>query len=184
MFHLSRPAFTTAVVLFSVVTASAQSLDRQKVASTMRRAASYYVDEVSNHGGYVYHYSLDLSKRWGEGIATKDQIWVQPPGTPTVGMALLNAYESTKENFYLESATRAANALIYGQLKSGGWTNKVDFDPRSPGSADYRNGRGRGKNNTSLDDDQTSAAIRFLMQADAAHNFKHPQIHAAVGVAP
>ena len=53
-------------------------------ATAMKKAARYYSEQVATHGGYVYHYSLDLQQRWGEGPATRDQIWVQPPGTPTV----------------------------------------------------------------------------------------------------
>jgi len=39
--------------------------------------------------------------------------------------------------------------------KSGGWTNCVDFDLKGARVSQYRNGRGGGKNNSSLDDDQT-----------------------------
>lgn len=145
----------------------------------MRRAAEYYRANASIHGGYVYHYSLDLKQQWGEGVASKDQIWVQPPGTPTVGMALLKAYEATGDQFYLDAATDAAVALAYGQLASGGWTNLVDFDPNSKRTAQYRNGRGRGKNNSSLDDGQTQSALQFLVQADKALGFKNQSIHEA-----
>ncbi|MCA9147273.1 MAG: pectic acid lyase, partial [Planctomycetales bacterium] len=125
----------------------------------MRKAAAFYREQVASHGGYVYHYSLDLRQRWGEGEATASQIWVQPPGTPTVGMAFLKAYGATGDKFYLDAATDAAMAVAYGQLKSGGWTNSVDFDPSSDRTAEYRNGKGRGKNNSSLDDGQTESAI-------------------------
>src|SRR5690349_20192023 len=40
---------------------------RDQVAAAMRKAAGYYRDKVAAHGGYVYHYALDLSRRWGEG---------------------------------------------------------------------------------------------------------------------
>ncbi len=159
---------------------AAQSVNREAALSAMRNAADFYHGEVSLHGGYVYHYSLDLNQRWGEGVATKDQIWVQPPGTPTVGMAYLRAYEATGDHFYLDAATDAARALVYGQLRSGGWTNSIDFDPKSPHVADYRNGKGRGKNNSSLDDGQTESAIQFLVQADKALGFRDIPIHESV----
>ncbi len=149
----------------------------------MRKAATFFHDKLAVHGGYVYHYSLDLSQRWGEGVATKDQIWVQPPGTPTVGMAYLRAYEATGDSFYLDAATNAARALVYGQLKSGGWTNAIDFNPKSPNVADYRNGKGRGKNNSSLDDGQTESAIQFLIHADKALGFRDIPIHESVMIA-
>lgn len=91
------------------------SPSRQELLEGMRRAMAFYVDEVSTHGGYVYYYALDLERRWGEGEATADQIWVQPPGSPTVGMAFLKAYQATGDADFLEAATRAGEALLYGQ---------------------------------------------------------------------
>ena len=156
---------------------------RSHVRSEMKRAATFFVNEVAAHGGYVYFYSLDLKTRWGEGVATPDQIWIQPPGTPTVGLALLSAYRASGDKFYLEAATRAARAVIHGQLKSGGWTNCVDFDPRGKRSAAYRNGKGRGKNNSSLDDGQTQSAIQLVIHCDQARRFGDRQIHEAAEVA-
>ena len=154
------------------------SLRTQTIAA-MRNSAEFYYGRVASHGGYVYHYSLDLNERWGEGVATKDQIWIQPPGTPTVGLAYLKAYEATGDKFYLEAARDAALAVVHGQLKSGGWTNSVDFDPTSARTAEYRNGKGRGKNNSSLDDGQTQSALRLLVNVDNALDFKNEPIHEA-----
>ncbi len=150
---------------------------REQVVVSMRRAAEYFRSHVATHGGYVYHYALDLDRRWGEGEATKDQIWVQPPGTPTVGLAYVAAYRATGDHYYLEAIEEVAKALIYGQLKSGGWTNCIDFDPQGARVAQYRGGRGGGKNNSSLDDGQTQTAIRFMIQADAVFEFKNAAIH-------
>jgi PelA/Pel-15E family pectate lyase len=155
---------------------------REQARATIRKAATFYRTEIASHGGYVYHYTLDLQTRWGEGLATETQIWVQPPGTPTVGMAYLKAYYATGDRFYLDAAREAAEAIVYGQLESGGWTNSVDFDPKGR-VAQYRNGRGRGKNNSSLDDGQTQSAIRLLVGADAALGFQHKEIHEAAQVA-
>jgi PelA/Pel-15E family pectate lyase len=168
------------LVLFSnplTLPANNEQIDlREQSVATMRKAATYFRTEVASHGGYVYYYSIDLKQRWGEGTATADQIWVQPPGTPTVGMAYLKAYQATGEKFYLDAATDAAEALIYGQLQSGGWANSIDFDPNGR-VALYRNGKGHGKNNSSLDDGQTQSAIQLLVLADKAYGFKHKKIH-------
>ncbi|MCA9113675.1 MAG: pectic acid lyase [Planctomycetaceae bacterium] len=153
-----------------------------EVRAAMKRAATWYSTQAATHGGYVYYYSPDVSQRWGEGLATDSQIWVQPPGTPTVGLAYLAAWRATGDNFYLDAATKAAEALAYGQLKSGGWTNRIDFNPRSDGVAAYRNGRGRGKDNSTLDDGISQAALQLLMRADEAHLGRHAQIHEAVEV--
>ncbi len=139
-----------------------ESLTRQSVLQAMDRAAKYYSEKVASHGGYVYHYSLDLTQRWGEGKATADQIWVQPPGTPTAGIALLNAFHATKDPRYLKSATAAGEALVYGQLKSGGWANSIDFDPQGSLVSNYRNNQGKGRNYSTFDDGITPSALRYL----------------------
>lgn len=151
--------------------------------NTLHRAATYYRERVAAHGGYVYQVSLDFQQRWGEGKATADQIWVQPPGTPSVGLAFLKAYEATRDSYYLDAARDAAEALVYGQLASGGWTNSVDFNPRGDRVAQYRNGKGRGKNNSTLDDDITQSAIRFLMHFDKTVQFQPGPIHDSVKAA-
>ncbi|MGB7323726.1 MAG: pectate lyase, partial [Rubripirellula sp.] len=160
--------------------ANADDVERRQVVDVMRRASTYFHQQVASHGGYVYHYSLDLTMRSGEGAATKDQIWVQPPGTPTVGMAYLAAYRATGDSFYLQAALDAGDALRHGQLKSGGWTSAIDFDPRGTQVADYRNGQGRGKNYSTLDDDKSQSAIRFLAKLDEATGFANEAIHESV----
>jgi len=173
----------TCIVVTPFVAANgADSPTRESVLSAMKRAATYYRTHVATHGGYVYHYSLDLRQRMGEGVATKDQIWVQPPGTPTVGMAYLHAWKATGDSWYLDAATETARALIYGQLKSGGWTNSIDFDPKSPRTAAYRNGKGKGKSHSTLDDNISQSALLFIMRMDQALGFKDAEIHESADI--
>jgi len=61
----------------------------------LKRAVSYFAGQVATEGGYVYYYTEDLTRRWGEGEATPIQIWVHPPGTPAVGEAMLAAWRAT-----------------------------------------------------------------------------------------
>ncbi len=179
--HAFRLCFLILLALIAP-TARAQSKDaalKTEAASAVRRATAFFRTKVASHGGYVYHYSLDLSRRWGEGEATKDQIWVQPPGTPTVGLAFLKVWDATGEERYLDAAREAAEALVYGQMKSGGWTNCIDFNPRGERVAQYRNGNGRGRNISSFDDGQTASALLLLIRVDKALDFQHAQIHDA-----
>lgn len=148
----------------------------------MKKATGYFHSNVAVHGGYVYFCSLDQTQRWGEGVASKDQVWVQSPATPTVGLAYLKAYEATRDQQFLNAATNAAEALVYGQLKSGGWTNCIDFNPRGERTANYRTGKGRGKNNSSLDDGQTQSALQLLIAVDKANEFQHTGIHQAAKI--
>jgi hypothetical protein len=160
--------------------AMAQVPTRAETESALKKAATYFRNHAASHGGYVYYVSEDLTQRWGEGGATPDQIFVQPPGTPAVGMTYLKAYAATQDRFYLQAANDAAQALLYGQLKSGGWTQKIDFNPEGSYVALYRNGKGKGRNHTSLDDNQTQAAIGFLVEMDRVLQFKDEAIHEAV----
>lgn len=154
---------------------SAQSLQ------TMKKAAEFFHQKVAVNGGYVYEYSLDLQQRQGEGKAAPTEIWVQPPGTPTVGMAFVSAFEATGDEQFLTAAIDAAHALMFGQLESGGWNASIDFDPKGPHSDRYRNGKGRakGKNYSTLDDDKTQSAICLLLRVDKALEFRNSEIHNA-----
>jgi hypothetical protein len=62
---------------------------------SLRRAVAFFRGRVAIHGGYLWRYSSDLSRREGEGKATDTMIWVQPPGTPAVGLAFVDTYELT-----------------------------------------------------------------------------------------
>lgn len=162
---------------FFINSCHSQDVSVEDARAAMKTAATFYREKVATHGGYVYHYSTDLRVRWGEGLATTDQIWIQPPGTPTVGIAFLSAYKATGDTYYLDAAKDAARAVAYGQLKSGGWQNCVDFNPRGTRVNLYRNGKGSGKNNSSFDDGQTQSALLFLIKTDQALKFKDPTIH-------
>jgi len=138
--------------------------------------ATAYMRSISTEGGYLWKYSLDLKERAGETKATATQIWIQPPGTPSVGMAFLRAYEATKDARYLDAAKAAAEALARGQVESGGWDYLIDFDPEKMQRSYLRSDRGKlsgdqiakRKNLTNFDDNNTQSALQFLLAvADA-----------------
>ncbi len=152
-----------------------------RAARGLRRAVEYFRKVVAVQGSYLWRYSEDLSRREGEGVASATRGWAQPPGTPSVGRAFLAAHEATGEDCYLEAARETAHALVRGQLESGGWTYVLEFDPAERRKFAYREGGGpKGKNVTTLDDDTTQAALRFLMRADRALAFKDVRIHPCV----
>ena len=80
----------------------------------MKNATRFFREKAAVRGGYVYYYSPDLRRRLAEGPATRTQICVQPPATPTVGMAFLKAYEASNDKYYLDAARETAHALVYG----------------------------------------------------------------------
>jgi PelA/Pel-15E family pectate lyase len=150
--------------------------------AALRKAVAYFRENVSAEGGYLWRYSEDLAKREGEGKASPTTVWVQPPGTPSVGGAYLNAYEATGDPYYLEAAKETAMALVRGQLLSGGWDYRIEFDPEDRKRYAYRvdGSEGAKRNTTTLDDNTTQAALRYLMRVDRALDFKDEAIHGAV----
>jgi len=138
----------------------------------MAKATDFMMSTVSLRGGFVWKYSLDLKERYGELKARDSMIWVEPPGTPTVGLMLIGAYKATGDRRYLDYADRVAGALIWGQLPSGGWHYFIDFDmagvqsyydaffSRCWGWQEYLHYYGNG----TFDDDVTTSATRFLLR--------------------
>jgi len=153
-----------------------------EVTAAMERATAFFHGRVAVRGGYVWQCSPDLEQRAGERAASATEIWVQPPGTPAVGMAYLRAHAATGRQPFLDAARDAAAALLHGQLESGGWTDSIDFDPGGRTADRYRGGRGRrkGRNYSTLDDDKTQSALRFLMQLDERLRFEDRAVHEAV----
>ncbi len=136
--------------------------------STLKEAVQYFRGTISTNGGYLWTYSEDLKERAGESKATETQIWVQPPGTPSVGFAYLRAYEATGDDFYLEAAKAAADALVWGQLESGGWDYRIDFSDEGGRKWYYYHDKGKvepGKrrNTSTLDDNNSQSALGLIM---------------------
>lgn len=153
----------------------------QRTMAAMQRAVQFFRQQVSSHGGYVYRYSADLKKREGEGKVSLDTVWVQPPGTPAVGMAFLDAYERTGQPWLLDAAKAAGECLIQGQLRSGGWQDRIEFESTARSKMAYRVDpvHRRARNLTSFDDDKSQSAMRFLTRLDRALDFKDERIHEA-----
>lgn len=170
------------LVLVAVTAARAESPERERAAEALRRAVEFYQTKVASHGGYVYRYSADLAKREGEGRTGPDTVWVQPPGTPAVGLALVEAYERTGEQYLLEAARDAALCLVGGQLRSGGWTASIEFDPAARSKFSYRVDPPRPKafNVSTFDDDKTQSAMRLLIRFDRATKFEDERVHEAI----
>ncbi|QDV52555.1 pectate lyase [Gimesia fumaroli] len=146
----------------------------------LKKATHYFTSDVATEGGYLWRYSEDLSLREGEGRATDSMVWVQPPGTPTVGQAFLTAYQKTGEPYLLAAAKGAASALVKGQLKSGGWSYTIDFKKRE--NAQYRidGGGPKARNVTTFDDNTSQSALHFLILLDQELKFQDQAIHGAV----
>lgn len=157
-------------------------LTADEAAAALRKAVAFYRGQVSAQGGYLWRYSGDLSVREGEGKAGPETAWVQPPGTPTVGDAYLRLFQMTADEYYLEAARETAHALVAGQLRSGGWDYRIEFDPQQRRRYAYRVGDPAegGRNVTTLDDNTTQSALRFLMRFDRVTEFNDAKVNEAV----
>lgn len=196
-------------LLLAALIPSADAADptRDEVIVALDKAISFYHEQVADHGGYVWRYSGDLKLREGEAITDGTAVWVQPPGTPTVGEAYLDAYEATKDKRHLQAARDVAETLLRGQLHSGGWGYSIQFDPdkrktqayrvdlttrrpkltgendKAPAGWDEWKKRNYKGNMTILDDDTTQSAVRFLMRLDRATQFQDKALHDALSYA-
>ena len=174
----------TAAVLIAPIEAE---LNKGVVLAAMERATRFFRSEIATEGGYLWRYSEDMSMRQGEGRANESTIWIQPPGTPSVGMAMLDAYAATNDTLYLNGAIRAAHALVWGQLSTGGWDYRVDFSDQGSERWHYRRDIEAGdrepgdrRHRSVFDDDNSQSAMRLLMRVDKLLDGDDADIHHAV----
>ncbi|MCP4643391.1 MAG: hypothetical protein GY851_23290 [bacterium] len=175
-----RPILIALVVTLAATATAQTDLTRDEAAAALHKATAFFRDSVSTEGGYLWQYTDDLARREGEGKADDQCVWVQAPGTPAIGNALISVYERTGDPYYLHVARDAALSLVKGQLQSGGWSYRIYFDTARRAKTAYRADGSTGGNNTStLDDDNTQSALRMLMRIDEVLQFKDETIHEA-----
>jgi PelA/Pel-15E family pectate lyase len=115
------------VAAVSVSAAAPQAPSRAEILAAMKRATTFMVEKVSTNGGYVWAYLPDLSRRWGEIEARPTMVWLQPPGTATMGHVFLDAYHATGDEYYYQAAEKTTGAVMATQLAVGGWNYVADF---------------------------------------------------------
>ncbi|MBE7493797.1 MAG: hypothetical protein HS117_02520 [Verrucomicrobiaceae bacterium] len=160
------------LTLFLVSSSLAADLpDPDVVAAAMKKAVTYAHTHLAREGGYASSY--DKEGRIGEVEHGQSPtiISIQPPGTTTMGLAMLRAFRATGDESMLKAARDAAGALIKSQLASGGWDSDFDFDPekmkryhlRSQFDAGDKE-TGKRRNFTTLDDNKTQSALMLLVE--------------------
>lgn len=175
---MKRITVFSILAVFSIIfwhPSRAQSPDRLsgQVLAAMKKATGFMADSASENGGYVSHYLPDFSRRWGELEAYSTMVWVQDPGTVSMGNTFLDAWMATGDRYYYEQAQKAANALIWGQLPSGGWNYFINFGGMNSSLRWYHT---LGANawrmeefqhyygNATFDDETTTGAAMFLLR--------------------
>ena len=170
----SGAAFTGACASFLKQTSDTGGASRRDTLAAMKRAARFMVERVAYRGGYVWSYLPDFSRRWGEMEAYPTMIWMQPPGTATMGHLYLDCYEATRDQFYHRAALDVADGLIAAQHPAGGWNYLHDFAGEESMRHWYETiGRSGWRleefhhyyGNATFDDAGTSEASQFLLRA-------------------
>ncbi len=87
---------------------------RKDVEAEMKRATQFMVDKVAYRGGYLWNYLPDFSRRWGEMEARETMIWLQPPGTSSMGHVFLDAYHATGDEYYYRAAEQVGGRIDLG----------------------------------------------------------------------
>ncbi|GHJ42256.1 pectate lyase [Streptomyces sp. TS71-3] len=169
----AAPLLAVPGVALSAPPAQASPSLNRSIRAAMRRAAVHMDRVVSYRGAYVWNYLPDLSVTWGEMEARRTMCWVQPPGTPSMGHSMLDAYHATGDEAFYRAAERTGLALVEAQLPVGGWNYIHDF----AGEASLRDWYATiGANgwrleefqhyygNATFDDAGTSAAAQLLLR--------------------
>lgn len=153
--------------------------DPAAVTAAMKKAVTYAHTHLAREGGYASSYDKDGKIGEVEHGKSATIISIQPPGTTTMGLAMLKAYQATGDELFLKAARDAAGALIKSQLASGGWDSDFDFDPEKMKKYHLRSQfdagdkeTGKRRNYSTLDDNKTQSAMLLLLEISHEPAFK------------
>jgi len=162
--------------------------DPAAVTAAMKKAVAAYQEKLSVHGGYASGWKADLSAGITEHKESPTVISIQPPGTTTMGLALVRAWRATGEAVFLKAARAAAGALMECQLSSGGWDSDFDFAQDKAKNYHLRahvlagdTEPGKRRSRSTLDDNKTQSALLFLLELAHLPECKDDaELHAAL----
>ena len=169
------------LILIPMMTAGSnlngQEIAPKEVKDALSRAVSFFRNHAGYQGAYGYRCSADLKLREGEGKTGPRAGWIEPPGTPYVGEAYLEAHRLTGEKILLDAALEVGEALRKTQLESGGWAVHIELEE---GRNRYRYrieaDNPKARNHTTLDDEKSQACLNFLMHLDERLEFKNKKV--------
>lgn len=160
-----------ALILSSSFVLAADLPDPAAITAAMKKAVTYAHTHLAREGGYASSYDKDGKIGEVEHAKSPTIISIQPPGTTTMGLAMLRAYQATGDEVFLTAAKDAAKALLKCQLASGGWDSDFDFNPEKAKNYYLRSDLdagskepGKRRNSTTLDDNKTESALLFLLE--------------------
>ncbi len=97
-----------------------------------------------------------------------------------MGEAFLDLYAATADQQFLAAARQVGEALRKGQMLSGGWQASIEFEPPRRAKWAYRTHAKqspRAKDQSSLDDDKSQSAMRFVVRLEKALEFQDRAVH-------
>jgi len=171
-----------ACLLFASSVFAAELPDPAVLTAAMKKAVSYAHTHLAREGGYASSYDEEGKVGEVEHGDSPTIISIQPPGTTTMGMAMLRAYRATGDELFLKAARDAAGALMKAQLASGGWDSDFDFAPEKVGRYHLRSQweagdkeTGKRRNSTTLDDNKTQSALLLMLEISHEEAFKNDE---------
>lgn len=162
--------------------------DVKSVSEAIKKAASFARTSLSFAGGYPTRWSRNLKEYRTSDATSPTIISIEDPGTPSIGLVMLRAYEATGDKLYFQAAQEVKQALLWTQLATGGWDTLHDFAPANARRRHYRRDldagdteRGSRNAHTTLDDDKSQNALRFLLElAHLPESKEDHSLHAAL----
>ena len=159
------------LALSSSLALAADLPDPAVITAAMKKAVTYAHSHLAREGGYASSYDKEGKIGEVEHAKSPTIISIQPPGTTTMGLVILRAYQAIGDEVFLNAAKDAAKALLKCQLASGGWDSDFDFDPEKAKKYHLRSDLdagdkepGKRRNSTTLDDNKTESALLFLLE--------------------
>ena len=134
----------------------------EEARAALRKATAYFRSIATN--GVRRIYSLDLKERYGEAVYEKaraTEIWVQPPGTPTVGQCYLRAWRAT--GMRIISMRRGRGGRLSGGRGRWAAGTIVDAAHLTPDASSRSVRRG-----VHVRRQDHAGALEFLIEADGA----------------
>jgi len=160
-----------ALLISSSLIFAADLPDPAIITAAMKKAVVYAHTHLSREGGYASSYDKEGKIGEVEHVKSPTIISIQPPGTTTMGLAMLKAYQATGDEVFLTAAKDAVKALLKCQLATGGWDSDFDFDPEKAKKYHLRSDLdagdkepGKRRNSSTLDDNKTESALLFLLE--------------------
>ncbi|MBM4268963.1 MAG: hypothetical protein FJ144_20515 [Deltaproteobacteria bacterium] len=168
---LGRPIGVPLLALLLASTPAAAETPADTSPPTTRVAVDAMLECERPDGGWMYvcfpeHGLFGVTKIVNLAAQTQQMLGLEPwdlvvlrsPGTPAAGLLLLEAWHATGEPRYLEAARRNGDLLVNLQLPSGGWFSEM------PVHGNQLAGWFKWTvSATTLDDDVTTGAVRFLL---------------------